>query len=69
MDYIMEVMIMSNTKKMWIRILCLAFALFTLFALNSCDETDANVECEHTWSDWSVITEASCEEDGEKQRV
>ncbi len=59
---------MSNTKKMWIRILCLTFVLFSLFALNSCDETDANVECEHTWSDWSVITEASCEEEGERQR-
>ncbi|MBO5415874.1 MAG: hypothetical protein J6A83_04520 [Clostridia bacterium] len=60
---------MSNTKKMWIRILCLTFVLFSIFALNSCDENDASAECEHTWGEWTVVSEASCEEDGEKQRV
>jgi len=49
--------------------LFLAFILIlsAVLAFSSCETSEK--ACEHSFSEWSVITEASCEKDGEKEAV
>ena len=48
-----------------IRILILAIVMILAFA--SCEKKEN--ACEHSFSEWSVITAADCENDGEKEAV
>jgi len=49
--------------------LVLAFILIlsAVLAFSSCETSEK--ACEHSFSEWSVITEASCDKDGEKEAV
>ena len=56
-------------KKKLHLILCLAVVFATLAALVACKDKDQETTHTHEWGEWTIITEASCEEDGMAKRV
>ncbi len=51
-------------KKILTRVLCLALSLIFITSATACRE-----QCEHEWGEWNVVTEATCQVEGTKERV
>lgn len=54
-------------KKFFLSVVCMMFALMSVFSLSACG--DKNKECSHTYGDWTVVKEATCETKGEKKHT
>lgn len=52
-------------KRKWLAALCAAVMLISLFMLAACGDP----EHEHAWGEWTTVKEATCLEDGSKERV
>lgn len=52
-------------KRKWLAALCAAVMLVSLFMLAACGDP----EHEHAWGEWTTVKEATCLEDGSKERV
>lgn len=52
-------------KRKWLAALCAAMMLVSLFMLAACGDP----EHEHAWGEWTTVKEATCLEDGSKERV
>ena len=52
-------------KRNWLAALCAAMMLVSLFMLAACGDP----EHEHAWGEWTTVKEATCLEDGSKERV
>ena len=52
-------------KRKWLAALCAAVMFAALFMLAACGDP----EHEHAWGEWTTVKEATCLEDGSKERV
>lgn len=52
-------------KRKWLAALCAAMMFAALFMLAACGDP----EHEHAWGEWTTVKEATCLEDGSKERV
>lgn len=53
-------------KKIISNILISSMLICMIFSLYGCGKDKA---CEHTYSDWAVVTDATCTQDGVKERM